>query len=314
MDYSTSRLEWELLLEDEIEILGSLFFPTGTNASQVPYKHANGWVEWLDVVTHSGSRMVGISDDGRSYPLRVDQVAILRLNIESFLNSLCVALDIRPASVTTGPTTCLRLIGEVRVNDLVYRVFVAQNMLSQSFADVVRMAQAREVAPIIVLTLNAHQMSDAISEKLSSQKIFCVDIYKHVSFTAEHMCRTTATLKAIFTSLYHAHTGDRSRGDGYYPPDTLQYLGHVYKCRLSRREQAFINGEIDRDSIPVDYFFNPQDGLIEKRRSVNNARQRNALSKFLSDLNNKLSGAKLPATLRFKLPRNSDHVVRQQPR
>jgi len=108
-------------------------------------------------------------------------------------------------------------------------------------------------------------------------------------------------------------TATAERADGFYAPRTLVYQGVSHEIALNAKEAAFMHLAMGEAELSVYTLMHPAHGVLFKRRYQTDRPSRQKISLFLSRLSKHLLKAKPALRVRFSLPREGDHVLRDDP-
>lgn len=107
--------------------------------------------------------------------------------------------------------------------------------------------------------------------------------------------------------------GDLPSADGIFGRTRLVWQGVEHVVDLTEREARFLRETWNSDEVRLDQMIHPRDGLIALARFNNSRQKRNQVSRFLKELNHKLSFNSTPRVpFTFFLPIRSDAVVCQR--
>jgi len=161
------------------------------------------------------------------------------------------------------------------------------------------LAQPRSAKCLVVLIPQPVTLPPSVDETLEGRNIFLIPLLP----SAEQ-----GHLKIDWDEAI-VRRGDARQPDGAYSGYVI-LGGRRYDVELTKREMQFLNAAFRTNPLPIEKVWHRAKGAIWKGKYVDDRTNRNALSRFLSDLNTKLAAIQPAFPIFFSLQRGEMAFVR----
>ena len=221
---------------------------------------------------------------------------------------VAAALDLKPASGSDGHIVDAHLVATIDRYGVPLPVYLIRTPDDDLFcAALLRVAAASRQHPSIVLTPTPRRQSVLRLLGPAAANVSVLAMSELFAFFAPGALAPTRPVAPVLEGALTFARGEPPQRDEVQDRQCVVYRGVVHKCDLNEREFRFLRVVLGRTEIPLLEMVHKSGGLIIKRRY--GAHERNNVSRFLSQLNQKLLDATPSVPFIYRLPKGSDVVV-----